>query len=963
MSPIQPSVENNRPENISAFTPENGEETPPGSPSVRGNAPPRLDFANSRRPTNENPNFVRDYFQSSRLHFIGSFRARYESMMVSVGKQLGINPSVLLQKSIDVSAQSVKRPASQRVIVHIDMDAFFASVAVRDDPSLAGLPVAVCHDAGEVSSCTYEAREKGVRAGMLLRKARELCPSLRTVAYDFDAYERVSVQIYVLFFQLPHVCVEAVSVDEAYLDLTLANASDISSLSNGVTPSVSQTTVDQLVRGLRDRIFAQTGCSASAGIGPSKLIARLATKAAKPNGQFRIRLSDAPAYLDTLAVRDLPGIGWQMNRRLSDMQIQTVAQLRALSLTTLQSEFGKRHGENFHDYARGIDTRAVEPLKPRKSIGAEVSWGVRFLPSESDKVTTFIFDVAAQVALRVTVAGAQGSRVTYKAYKRIRGADASAYKPLGHGPCTILTRSVRLPPRSSGKVLESALSDACLRLHADLRIAHDDFRGIGIQVSELVFADLRFDNVVPPITGTRRIESFFKSANDLPGPAPISSPPTDKNSNGGCCDTKTGSLLNTSVEERKANEDVKYEIDRSELVAAPKAPQLGNVLNDNDNAPSEDLDTKERTGATNAAIEVNAKASDSDIADSGLNRNVLEVQQVVPAICAVADIDETDEIEAVVVDANTGVETRSREETREGTDTEVDGEIPEGWDRDVFIQLPRGIQEELLKQTSSGQALRFEEGPKRNAAQQARIDGSIFGFATRRRRPQGADNMTNFAVPPAERRLKRQRGSAQVTMTQFAEVTRLRRTGTHMVDATEFRERPLRECVELLEDLKGPTRRGGFVRGQQPNLFHRDSSRDGLGNLEIPSPPSLSSDSGSVDGLSPDDLQARLTQENPVYAEEDVWQYAPKLAEWMRETADNVRSAHVELLRGRLLEMLHSRQLQRICEELRTIGRFAQTEDCSSWIVVYNVLVSQVQQECTRLYKFRLNLTKIKSVL
>lgn len=915
----------------------------------RGQALPRVDFWNNPRPTNENPNFVRDYFQSSRLHFIGSFRARYESMMVAIGKRLGVNPSVLLQKSIDYGTLSGKRSASERVIVHIDMDAFFASIAVRDDPSLAGHPVAVCHAAGEISSCTYEARAEGVRAGMFLRDARKLCPSLRTVAYDFAAYQRVSVEIYSLFFKLQRVCVEAVSVDEAYVDLTLTCASEDIRQSSAAATASSQCSADDLVRNLRDRIFAVTGCTASAGIGPSKLVARLATKAAKPNGQFRVRTADVSNYMDSLSVRDLPGIGWRTARRLADLHVTTVPQLRAMSLARLQGEFGDRQGITFHDYARAIDTRPVEPLKPRKSIGAEVSWGVRFLPTEGDKVTSFITEVAAQVFMRVSDAGAYGSRVTYKVYKRIRDADKTGYKHLGHGPCSILTRSARLPTRV-GEESKKALVEACLRLHADLRIAHDDFRGVGIQVGDLTFADLKFD-YVEPIAGTRRIETFFRANNSGSSTRPISQTRPSK---------ETGQLNNSGNNVQLPTQSNASDALLSEVgkIAKPKSlPALQRQV------PIEGEDLKDSVPGSGRSKASNAETG-KDPADD------CEIEVISPNSARTETARRYTLANSVTGSEDEGQKnTSSTEDHRkvsQDNTVPANGQVnlPHGWDHEVFLQLPKDIQEEQLKQTeASGYTGGRGDIGRHHVIRQSRIDGGVV-WEQRGRAVRNAWHVPG--VPQVERRAKRRKGGAQVTMTQFAELARLRRTGTDVVDAAEFCERPLRECVELLEDLKGPvgmrSRVGSHPSACDENLRNKQIVDGVEDDLEIPSPPSLSSDSEPDIDLSLDELVEKLAHENtPIYADEPVWTYATDLADWMRSNAQDLRSAHIELLRGRLLEMLHSRLLQRLCEELRTIARFAQMDGCASWIVVYNHLLYQVQQECFQLNSFHLNIPRIET--
>lgn len=905
----------------------------------------RPDFWNNPRPTNENPNFVQDYFASSRLHFIGSFRARYESMLVNVGKQLNINPSLLLQKSIDTSATKtkLKRPSSNnnnhRIVVHIDMDAFFASVAVRDNPHLKGLPVAVCHAAGEVSTCTYEARKFGVRAGMFLRDAKKLCPTLHNVAYDFAAYERVSIQIYALFFQLPRVAVEAVSVDEAYLDVTHACSSTGSQSNNSTTQlannndTIQNQFVDDLVRDLRQKIVTQTGCSASAGLGPSKLVARLATKAAKPDGQFHVQPSEVMSYFDTLSVRDLPGIGWRTAQRLdNDMHIKTVPQLRTFPLQRLQAIFGDKQGSVFYDLARAIDTRPVEPLKPRRSIGAELSWGVRFLLTETDKVKTFISQVGTEVALRVSAAGAYGTKVIFKCYKRIRGADATHYKHLGHGPCTVLTKSARLPPRATGDTLEKILVDECLKLYSELNVAHDDFRGIGVQVADLTFADLKFDPVVPSVPGIRRIDSFFKPS------------ARDRSANDIACKFKQQPVsvfetanANNIAEEKSLNVDNHDEI--GVQVEYGHDTEIIPIPSDNEIQPEKNKYPRAEFDSRYNDVNITEPRS-SDIAD--------EIQPVQNA----PEPDEDTVEERIDDDGD--------------ADNFAEINIPDGWDRDVFVQLPPEIQSELIGQhgTSNIARTRVVEDRRQQlpGQQPARTIQLRRPTAIVRERDRDGNNDTTKS--------KRFKKGAQMTMTQIVELEQARQKGTDVVNATEFRTKGLRDAVELLEDLKGAgdsrqgskliekhSRRGVSAAADAGNIQHQQSQ-------DIPSPPSLSSDSEN-DGmeLSLDEVVDKLKERDVgrMYADESVVTYAPVLAEWMKTTSnDEVRSAHVELLRGRLLQILREGRLERLCEELRTIRRFASS--AGGWIAPFNSLMSQIQQECKREYNFHLSIMKIETI-
>lgn len=877
------------------------EETQRPAPS-----PAKNDFWRDPRPTNENPNFVRDYFASSRLHFIGSFRARYESMMVAVGKKLAVNPAELLQSSAEKGLLASKRKPVERVVVHVDMDCFFASVAVKKNPSLAGKCIAVCHGGGEISSCSYEARKFGVRAGMFFRNARQLCPELLSVPYEFPMYEQVSIQIYALFFSYPGVCVEAVSVDEAYLDVTLAVGNDREG---------SQSAAEQMVHTLRSNIFAQTGCTASAGIGPSKLIARLATKGAKPNGQLRVKQENIIEYLDTLKVKDLPGIGWRTSKKMDELGIKRCPQLRALSLHFLQSEFGERQGQVFYDLSRALDLRPVEPLKPRKSIGAEASWGVRFNRDEGEKARRFIMDMADEVATRVLAAGAYGTKVTYKVYKKIPDSSMLGWKHLGHGPCTILSRSGKISSKSGNRGLKESLREVCLRLHEDLRVRNEELRGVGLQMTDLLFADLNFDYASAPTAGsTKRIDSFFDA---LPAS-------TAKN-------TKSSDAAPSSVQQPKADRkereisDGQAVIPESPNVEDEEAEEMEEVL------PIPDTPTQSLNVESGAVDHSNNERP----TDVGVNE---------------------DEIEAAIP---------QHVVTAEGPPDEAPhpGDIPSQWDKSVFRALPESLQEELLaEKVPTAASVMAANNLPNLGGRQAREERR----ARKRKRPAGSRQVAFQAVTEKKGRGKH---SEQVTMTQFADISELRAKGHDVLDAEEFREKPLRECVELLEDLRGKWGKGQSMRRTEHGRSH-DSARmrgahqlagrlqegdEGDKDLEIPSPPSLSSDSDSGQSIGAI-IEDQASGHGLVYEEEDIADYAGELKTWMQTNANEIRSGHVELLRGRVLEFVHAKRLERACDELRMIKRFAGHEEMRAWRACYNGLVRDAQNESKRVHGFSLAL-------
>lgn len=243
-----------------------------------------------------------------------------------------------------------------RKIIHVDMDAFFASVEQRDNPELRGKPVAVggMHR-GVVAAASYEARRFGVRSAMPSATAKRRCPDLIFVRPRFDAYREVSLQIRRIFADYtPHV--EPLSLDEAYLDVT----EDLKGI--GVATRIAEE--------IRARIRAETGLTASAGVSYNKFIAKLASDQNKPDGLCVIPPAKGPAFVATVPVKRFHGVGPKTAEKMARLGIVTGADLRAMSLDFLQHNFGSA-GRYYYDLARGICHREVRADRERKSIGAE----------------------------------------------------------------------------------------------------------------------------------------------------------------------------------------------------------------------------------------------------------------------------------------------------------------------------------------------------------------------------------------------------------------------------------------------------------------------------------------------------------------------------------------------------------------------------------------------------------------
>ena len=246
---------------------------------------------------------------------------------------------------------------AERKIIHIDMDAFFASVEQRDHPELRGLPIAVGHDGPRsvVSTASYEARRYGVRSAMPMARAKRLCPQLVIVPGRYDAYKAVSAQVRSIFHDYTDV-IEPLSIDEAFLDVT-ANK-----------PGIGQAA--QIAEEIRQRIRDELHLTASAGVSYNKFLAKIASDFKKPDSMTVIPADKAADFIASLKIEQFWGVGPRTAGRMHYMGIFTGADLRKCSLRHLTEVFGKI-GRTYYDFARGIDTRPVETEYVRKSVGCE----------------------------------------------------------------------------------------------------------------------------------------------------------------------------------------------------------------------------------------------------------------------------------------------------------------------------------------------------------------------------------------------------------------------------------------------------------------------------------------------------------------------------------------------------------------------------------------------------------------
>ena len=287
---------------------------------------------------------------------------------------------------------------TERKIIHVDMDAFYASIEQRDNPDLRGCPVAVGHagERGVVSAASYEARRYGVRSAMASLKAARLCPELVFVPVRIEVYEQVSQQIHEIFHEYTDL-IEPLALDEAFLDVT--------NNKKGMALAVD------IAREIKKRIREELGLVASAGVSYNKFLAKIASDYRKPDGLCTIHPDHALDFIAQLPIESFWGVGKVTAKRMHALGIHYGWELRQWSLEGLTREFGKV-GKLYYDFARGIDLRPVEAVRIRKSVGCE-----RTLERDIHTRTAVIVELyhtAEELIERLAESGFKGNTLTLK---------------------------------------------------------------------------------------------------------------------------------------------------------------------------------------------------------------------------------------------------------------------------------------------------------------------------------------------------------------------------------------------------------------------------------------------------------------------------------------------------------------------------------------------------------------------
>ncbi|PNS16148.1 DNA repair protein rev1 [Sphaceloma murrayae] len=428
-----------------------------------------------RRSTVVHPDFLEQYYRESRLHHLSTWKADLKSQLRALTED----------KSSSQKAKQ-KRPAgARRYVMHVDFDSFFVAVSLKKAPQYADKPCVVAHGSGpgsEIASCNYPARKFGVSNGMWMKKALDLCKDLEVLPYDFPGYEEASRKFYDAILATGGI-VQSVSIDEALVDISMlciqAGGTDGLKRNEGAAHR-EELKADEIARDLRKQVLEATGCNVSVGIGGNILLAKVALRKAKPAGQYHLKPEDVIDFIGALEVQSLPGVAWSLGGKLESMGIKFVKDIRETTKENLTSKLGPKTGEKLWDYARGIDRTEVGDVVLRKSVSAEVNWGVRF--ENQEQVVEFIENLCGELHKRLLKEKVKGRQLTLKIMRRAANAPLDPPKNLGHGLCDTYNKTIQLGIYTNDAKL---IAKETLAIMRSFSFSPGELRGIGVQMQKL----------------------------------------------------------------------------------------------------------------------------------------------------------------------------------------------------------------------------------------------------------------------------------------------------------------------------------------------------------------------------------------------------------------------------------------------------------------------------------------------
>jgi len=427
-----------------------------------------------RKSSTANPEFLKQYYSESRLHHLSTWKADLKSRLQQMATEKSSSKQIYKRNS-----------GLRRYIMHVDFDSFFCAVSLKSAPEYVDKPAVVAHGSGagsEIASCNYPARAFGVKNGMWMKKALELCPDIKVLPYDFPAYEEASRNFYKAILDIGGI-VQSVSVDEALVDISSLCLSAGGSGGHVVSEGSiwrEQEEADEIGQKLRQRIKDMTGCAVSVGIGGNILLAKLALRKAKPAGQYQIKPEEVLDFIGEFLVRDLPGVAYSIGGKLEEIGVKFIKDVRSLSKDRLMTALGPKTGEKIWDYSRGIDRTEVGEQAMRKSVSAEINWGIRFI--NQLEAEEFVQNLCVELQNRLLDQGVKGQQLTMKIMRRAADAPMNPPKHLGHGKCDTFNKSIVLRVATNSAEILGREAVSILRSYG---FSPGELRGIGVQMTKL----------------------------------------------------------------------------------------------------------------------------------------------------------------------------------------------------------------------------------------------------------------------------------------------------------------------------------------------------------------------------------------------------------------------------------------------------------------------------------------------
>ncbi|ESZ99170.1 hypothetical protein SBOR_0454 [Sclerotinia borealis F-4128] len=429
----------------------------------------------TRKSTTANPDFIKQYYSESRLHHLSTWKADLKSKFQQMASE----------KSASQRQLAKTKPGSRRYIMHVDFDSFFCAVSLKSAPEYIDVPAVVAHGSGtgsEIASCNYPARAFGVKNGMWMKNAIKLCPDIKVLPYDFPAYEEASKAFYEAILDVGGI-VQSVSVDEALVDISSlclqAAGTDGVEIREGSIRR-EQEKADVIGHALRELIKEKTGCNVSVGIGGNILLAKVALRKAKPAGQHQIKPEEVLDFVGDLGVQNLPGVAYSIGGKLEDIGVKYVKDVRQLSKDRLMTVLGPKTGEKIWDYSRGIDKSEVGEQVIRKSVSAEVNWGIRFI--SQTEAEEFVQNLCIELQRRLLEQRVKGRQITMKIMRKAADAPLDPPKFLGHGNCDTFNKSIVLGVATNDAEIIGREAISVLRGYG---FSPGELRGLGVQMTKL----------------------------------------------------------------------------------------------------------------------------------------------------------------------------------------------------------------------------------------------------------------------------------------------------------------------------------------------------------------------------------------------------------------------------------------------------------------------------------------------